>query len=93
MPRHLSTQHEAIVERIVAIGQYDNGDQVISEALHLLEERERRLLWLRTELQPALEQDARGDLIDITPDYVDDIQRRALESARQGKPIRDAVKP
>lgn len=93
MPRQLTPQHEALVERIFAIGQYDNDDQVISEALQLLEERERRLQWLRAELRPALEQEARGDLIDITPDYVDDIQRRALESDRQGKSIRDAVKP
>jgi Arc/MetJ-type ribon-helix-helix transcriptional regulator len=93
MPRQLAPEHEAVVDRIVASVHFESADAVIGEALHLLEEREQGLEWLRAELQPALEQEARGELIEITPDYFDNIQRRALESARQGKPIRDAVKP
>jgi putative addiction module CopG family antidote len=93
MTRQLTPQHEALLDRIVATGQYQDADQVIGEALELFEERERRLQWLRAELQPALDQAARGELIDFTPDYMEDLQRRAIERARQGKPIRDAVKP
>lgn len=93
MTRQLTPQHEALLDRIVATGQYHDADQVIGEALEMFAERQRRLQWLRAELQPALDQEARGDLIEITPDYIEDIQRRALEGARQGKPIRDAVKP
>jgi putative addiction module CopG family antidote len=93
MTRQLTPQHEALVDRIVASGHYQDADQVIGEALRMLEEREARVQWLRAELQPALDQEARGELIDVTPDYAEAIQRRALESARQGKTIRDAVKP
>lgn len=94
MTRQLTPQHEALVDRIVSTGQYQDADEVIGDALALfLEEWERRLQWLKDELRPALEQEARGELIDVTPDYFEDVQRRALESARQGKPIRDAVKP
>jgi antitoxin ParD1/3/4 len=93
MPRQLTPEHEAVVDRIVASGQYDDPEQVIDEALHLLEERERRLQWLRAELQIGLDQEARGELIDFTPEHFEELKRRALENARQGKPIRDAVKP
>lgn len=57
------------------------------------EEHERRLAWLRAELALGEEEEARGELIEFTPEHFEEIQRRALENARLGKPIPDAVTP
>lgn len=93
MPRQLTPEHEAVVERIVSSGQYDDAEQAIGEALRLLEARGRQLRWLRAELAIGEEQERRGELIDFTPERLEQIKRQALENARQGKPIKDAVKP
>ena len=93
MPRQLTPEHEVRVERIVTSGEFDDADRLIGEALRLLEERGRRLQWLRAELAISLEQERRGELIDFTPERFEEIKGRALENARQGKPVKDAVKP
>jgi antitoxin ParD1/3/4 len=93
MPRQLTPQHEAVVDRIVASGRYDDPDQVIDEALHLLEERQQRLESLRAELQIGLDQEARGELIDWTPDFMEQLMQEADERSRLGLPVKDAVKP
>ena len=49
--------------------------------------------WLRAELQPGLDDVARGDLVDFTPDLRDRLSRESDEHARQGTPIREAVLP
>jgi putative addiction module CopG family antidote len=89
----LNAQQEAIVERIVATGEHGEADAVIGEALRLLEERDRRLKWLRSELAIAEEQERRGELIDFTRGRLEELKERALDGARHGKPIRDAVRP
>lgn len=93
MTRHLTPQHEALVERIVALGQHADADRVIGEALLLLDERTRRLQWLRGEIGIAREQEARGELVDYIPATMERLMAEADERSRAGLPIRDAVKP
>lgn len=93
MPRQLTSDQEILVERIIAAGDYDDADQVIGEALRLLEERERRLQWLRAELAIAEEQEKRGELIEYTPDFMERLMKEADERSRRGIPVKDAVKP
>jgi antitoxin ParD1/3/4 len=93
MTRQLTAKHEALVEQIVASGRYESADQVLDEALHLLQEREERRQWLRQELQKGFDQAERGELIEFTAEYREEILRRAIQSARLNKPVRDAVKP
>jgi antitoxin ParD1/3/4 len=89
----LTPQHQALVEQIIASGQYHDADQVIAEALRLLSERARRMQWLRAELQVAYEQEARGELIDYTPDMMERLMEEADERSRFGLRVRDAVEP
>jgi antitoxin ParD1/3/4 len=91
MARQLSPEHEALVERILAMGQYQDADEVITAALLLLEERDRRLRWLRAELQKGIDQFERGEFIEYTPELFEQIAREVEENIRQGKPVRDAV--
>lgn len=91
MARKLSPEHEAIVDRILATGEYRDAGEVITAALRLLEERDRRLRWLRAEVQKGLDQFERGEFIEYTPALLEEIAREVEENILQGKPVRDAV--
>ena len=93
MTVQLPPRLEAKIEQMIATGHYADAYDVIDQALRLLEDHERRLAWLRAELAVGEEQEARGELIELTPERLEDIKRQAQENARRGKPIRDAVKP
>lgn len=90
---YLGDHFETMVREQVATGRYANASEVVREALRLLEDRERRLNWLRAELDIAEAHVQRGELIDFTPELLDRLSREAEENARKGKPIKDAVKP
>ena len=89
----LTPQAEAEIARLVASGQYADASDVVDKAVHLLAERERKLQWLRNEIAIGAEQVRRGELIEFTPELFEEIKRQAAENARQGMPVKDAVKP
>jgi antitoxin ParD1/3/4 len=93
MSIHLTPDLEAVIRQKVKIGLYSSADEALREAVRLLDERDRRLEWLRAELAVGEEQEKRGELVGLTPQRFAEIKRRARENARQGKPIKDAVKP
>jgi Arc/MetJ-type ribon-helix-helix transcriptional regulator len=93
MANTLAPRHQAQIERIVALGGHTDADHVIGEALELLEARTRRLFSLRAELQVALDQEGRGDIVDYTPETMERLMAEADERTRLGLPVRDAVKP
>lgn len=84
MPRQLAPDHEALVERMIASGRYADADQVIGEALRLLEEHE-RLQQLRAKLQTGLDQLDRGEGIPFTAEWSADRVRVARERAAAGE--------
>jgi len=84
---------ESMIEVRIASGHYQDADEVLSEALRLLAERDRKLTWLRAEVQKGLEQADRGETAPFTDDFIDRALDRARENGRRGKPIKDAVKP
>lgn len=89
----LSPQLEALIREKIASGRYRDPAEVIGEALRLLDERDRRLDWLRAEVAVGLEQIERGEEAEFTPELVERLRREADENARLGKPVKDAVKP
>ena len=93
MAKSLDPQLEAMLQEQVDAGLYSDTDEALEAAVRLLDERDRRLQWLRAELAIAEEQIELGELIDYTPELLEQITRESEESARLGKPIRDAVKP
>ncbi len=88
----LSPRLEALIRDKVDRGLYASADGVVEVAIRLLDERD-RLIWPRAELAIGEEQERRGELIELTDDRFDEIKRQARENARNGKPIKDAVKP
>ena len=81
MPRQLTPDHEALVERLAASGAYGDADHVIGEALRLLDDRF-RLQQLRAKLQVGL---ASGEGIELTPEYMDRLEREAEEAYQRGE--------
>ncbi len=88
----LNPRLEALIRDKVDRGLYASADGVVEVAIRLLDERD-RLIWPRAELAIGEEQERRGELIELTDDRFDEIKRQARENARNGKPIKDAVKP
>lgn len=85
MSRQLTPQHEALVEQIVATGDFGDADQVIDEALRLLEERHRQLQELRAKLQVGLDQADRGELAEWTPELRQQLRQSAHRRAQMGE--------
>lgn len=80
-----------LIERKVHEGHYANASDVVREAMHLLEERE-RLVRLRVALAEANEQIDRGEFVEWTPSLLDELSDEADEMAAQGlKPHSDVV--
>ncbi len=89
----LDTSSETLIRQKVESGLYRDAGEVVREALRLLDERDRRAEALRAELRIGLDQVERGELIDYTPELLEELSRQAEDDARDGKPIKDAVKP
>jgi putative addiction module CopG family antidote len=84
MPRQLTPQHEALIDRIVASGQYSDGDEVITEALRLLDAHDQRVNWLRSKMATAEEQVKRGEVVEFTDQFLDELDREVDERLRRG---------
>jgi antitoxin ParD1/3/4 len=60
----LKPEQEKFIQDKIASGEYSNADDVITEALKLLEIRERKLKELRAKIAVGTEQIANGQLTD-----------------------------
>lgn len=83
----LTPQIEAMIQQRLDSGRYSDASEVVQEALRLLEERDRevQLEHLRALLEEGLEQAKRGELVDFTPELLDDIAKRAHERFLRGE--------
>ena len=88
----LSPKSEALVRAKVASGQYLDATDVLDDALHLLEERD-RLAYLKAAIAIGEEQHANGEYITWTESTMDKIQREADEADALDLPIGDDIKP
>lgn len=88
----LSPQLEQLVRRKVESGRYQSFDEVVEEALGLLEERDR---WdtFQAELKVGFDRLDRGEGVLWAPELMVRLKREAVENFRLGKPVKDAVKP
>jgi antitoxin ParD1/3/4 len=80
----LTPQLEAMIRERVDSGRYSNASEVVREALRLLEER-KQLEHLRSLIAVGSEQAERGELIEWTPELMDEIDRRAEERFLRGE--------
>jgi antitoxin ParD1/3/4 len=80
----LTPELEAMIRQQVDSGRYNNASELVREALRLLDERQRRQ-HLRSLLAVGLEQAQRVELVEFTPELVEDIARRAKERFLRGE--------
>jgi putative addiction module CopG family antidote len=93
MAIHLIPEPQEMVERVLATGAYEDVSSVLKASLRLLEERARKLEWLRAEMQIGENQIGRGQVVEYAPDTMQHLVAETEERSRQGLPVRDAVKP
>jgi antitoxin ParD1/3/4 len=75
---------QPFVDGAVASGRYRSPEEVVSTALRLLQERDRKLMALRDDIAIGLEQLDRGEGFVVTDEqahlaFFDDIERRGHE--------------
>jgi antitoxin ParD1/3/4 len=80
----LKSELEAKIQERIASGRYSDASEVIAEALQRLEEHE-RLEHLRALLEVGRQDAIRGDLIDFTPEWIEDLHRRVEERFQRGE--------
>jgi putative addiction module CopG family antidote len=85
----LPPEVETLVRQKVESGLYADVDEVLKEAMRLLDEHDRERQWLRS----ALAEGEKGEAVEYTPELMEEIYQRALENSRAGKSVKDAVKP
>ena len=74
----LTDEDEAFVRRRIASGHNHDADDVIHEALRLLDEQERQRVQLRAALAIGLDQIERGETVPWTPDLLSDLFEEVL---------------
>ena len=85
---HLSERGQRLIDSLVQGGRYDSGDQVVDEALRLLEERDRQVARARQRVEALLIEGLEsGPATPMTPEDWDEIERegRRLIAARKGR--------
>jgi putative addiction module CopG family antidote len=76
---------EAKVRQMVESGRYRDSGEALREAVTLLDERDRRLDWLRAAIAKSDEQFKRGEGIPYTPELLEEIDREVDERIRRGE--------
>ena len=89
----LSPKIQQIIQEKVDHGDYAGPDEVVGEALQLLESRDRKLKKLRSMLDAADAEIARGECEDWSPALLAKMQARAIELAESGAPLDPDVSP
>jgi putative addiction module CopG family antidote len=84
MQIQLSPQIESIVKELLATGDYHDQDEVIAEAIILLED-ERKLRSLRTSLAEAEGEIAASDYVVWSPELRAELQREARQMVNEGR--------
>jgi antitoxin ParD1/3/4 len=74
----------ASIQQKVESGHFPDAAEVMREAMHLLDEEERRLDEVRARLQSGLDQLDRGEGIPFAPEWSADRARIAMKRAAVG---------
>ena len=88
----LSPELEALVHQKMRTGQYDTPNEVMREAMRLLDERD-RLARLREIVAVGIAEADRGEGVEMTAEVWDELDRQADEEERQGLPLDPDVCP
>src|SRR5688500_10197373 len=85
MTIQLAADVEASILQKVERGDFPDPNEVIREAMRLLDEQERQLAALRAKLQVGIDQLDRGEWVEWTPELMDELWQEAVEMHRRGE--------
>ena len=80
----LTPQLEALIHQKVDSGFYNNASEVVREALRLLEARDRQVAWLRAKMADSAGQVERGEVVELTGSFWDNLNREVDERIARG---------
>lgn len=81
----LNRRIEDLIRNQIETGRYHSTDEVLEEALRLLEARDRHVQQLRDSVAEGFAAIERGEGIELTPESMEERVRRAAERARRGE--------
>jgi antitoxin ParD1/3/4 len=76
---------EDLIRNQIESGRYHTTNEVLEEALRLLEARDRRVQQLRDSVSEGFAAIERGEGIELTPELMEERSLRARERARRGE--------
>ncbi len=79
----LTPRLEKYINRKVKEGKYQTASEVVRDALRAMEERDKKLEWLREQIRPALEQIKRGEFSDLSMEDIKAEGRKLLAARRK----------
>ena len=85
MTIHFPPDVEEAIKQMVESGKYRDSDEALRTAVGLLEERNRRLEWLRTAIAETDAQVERGEFSIMTPELMDQIEQESEERFLRGE--------
>jgi antitoxin ParD1/3/4 len=77
----LTLELEKLVEDKVKSGAYRSPNEVLKEALHMLDERQRKIEALRADLQTGLDQIERGEVVEGSVVFTELRKKYALQAS------------
>ena len=80
----LSPQTEALIRRTLEAGRYATVDDVIAEALRVLDARDRRVEQMRESVRDGFAAIERGEGVELTVESMQERGQRTHERARRG---------
>jgi antitoxin ParD1/3/4 len=80
----LTPQVEDQIRRLMETGQYPDADSVVRDALRLLEGHRNKIDALRAKLQVGIDQLERGESVEVTPEFWEELDRDVDEALRRG---------
>jgi antitoxin ParD1/3/4 len=89
----LTPHLEALVRRKVESGSYNNASEVVREALRLLEARDQQIAWLREKMADSAGQVERGEVVEMTGAFWDDVNREVDARIARGHAPKPDVCP
>lgn len=88
MMMHLPADLHATIRQRVASGDYGDETAVIRAALAALDARNHeRLRVLRAKVAAGFAEAERGEVVEWTPELMDELEREADEMDRRGEPL------
>lgn len=85
MATQVSPSLEKKIAALVASGKFTDADDVLDQAVRLLESRESKLEWLRAAIAEGDAQYERGETVLFSEELMDELERESEEAFLRGE--------